>query len=455
MKLIQSQVQQLSQHQLQGIELLQMSTLELEGYIRELALNNPMVEPEEVPSAQETSPDEDFLGKLRWLEENDRQNRFYQRVDADELDPLARIGTEGGLEETLFRFLSRQIHQLHLREEEAQTVRYLASCLDDNGYFRVPAEELSQDLGISLRQVEEGLSILRTLEPAGVGAEDLSQCLALQLERIGETGPALRIVQEHLDELAKHHYRSIGNKLGLRVEQVQAAERIIRELEPRPGAIFQRPVQVPYIVPDVFVAEEDGALQVRTRKGERPFFQINSYYRQLLAQSEDREVREYLSGKLKQAENVLWAIGQRESTLLRCAQEIIRRQTEFFYEGPGALKPLRMADVAQALGLHESTISRTVREKYLQCQQGVYPLSYFFSRAATSEDDRPAVGGTAARILLRRLIQEEDRLHPLSDQKLSERMAENNCPISRRTVAKYREEMNIPGASARKAQAKN
>ncbi|OUQ81678.1 RNA polymerase factor sigma-54 [Flavonifractor sp. An100] len=453
MKLIQSQVQQLSQQQLQGVELLQMSTLELEAYVRELALNNPMVEPEEDFSSQETVRDDDLLDKLRWLNENDRQNRFYQNFDADELDPLARIGTEGGLEESLFRFLSRQIHQLELREEDAQTVRYLAACLDDNGYFRIPLEELSQNLGISVRRLEKGLEVLRTLEPAGVGASSLSQCLALQLERIGEYGPALQIVQNHLEELAKHHYRAIANKLGLQPEQVQAAERIIRELDPRPGSLFQKPEQVPYIVPDIFVVEEDGALEIRTRKGERPFFQLSRYYCDLLANSEDREVKEYLSAKLKQAENILWAIGQRETTLQRCAKEILQRQIDFFQVGPSALQPLRMADVAEALGVHESTISRTVREKYLQCSQGVYPLNYFFSRSATSEHGETVVGGTAARMMLRSLIEKEDKRHPLSDQKLSELMAQQNCPISRRTVAKYREEMNLPGASGRRAQA--
>lgn len=445
-----SQIQALSQRQLQSVELLQMSTVELEAYIRELALDNPLVEPEDSLPALEAGQENELLRQLRWLEDNDRQNHFYQHVEEDELDPLAQVGTDGGLEETLFRFLSRQIHQLDLDENTAQTVRYLAACLDDNGYFRFSLEELSGNFGVSVSLLERCLSILRSLEPAGVGASNLSECLTLQLERIHETGPALAIVRDYLEPFSKRHYRMIAAQLGVPLEDVQAAEKMIRELEPRPGAVFQRPEQVQYILPDVFVEEEDNRFVARTRRGERPMFHVNGYYRDLLSKSDDREVKAYLVSKLHQAENVLWAIGQRESTLQRCAQAIADRQSEFFRRGPCALLPLRMADVAQELGVHESTISRAVREKYLQCTRGVYPMSYFFSRSVTAEGTGAELGGTAARALLRKLIDGEDKNHPLSDQRLCEQMAQNGCPISRRTVAKYREEMNIPSASGRK-----
>lgn len=453
MKLLQSQVQRLSLHQLQSVELLQLSTQELEAYIRELSLNNPLVDPEDPTPAPENKPEDDLLRKLRWLDDNDYQNRFYQRIDDEELDPLVQLSNEGGLEETLFRFLSRQIHQLGLDESTSQVVRYLAACLDDNGYLRLPLAELADSASIPIPKLEEGLDILRSLEPAGVGASDLSQCLALQLQRIRETGPALDIVQNYLPMLAKHHYRDIAAKLNITQEQVLQAEALIQELDPRPGAVFQQPEQTPYILPDVFVEEnEESRLVARTRRRERPPFRINNYYRQLLEQSDDKEVKEYLLGKLRQAEGVLSAIDQRESTLQRCAQAIVDHQTGFFRQGPQALLPLRMADVAQELEVHESTISRTVREKYLQCSRGVYPLSYFFSRSATASagGEAPTFGGTAARALLHTLIEREDKRKPLSDQKLSELMAQANCPISRRTVAKYREELNIPGAFARK-----
>lgn len=453
MELLQKQEQKLSQQQIQSAQLLQMSTQELEAYVRELSLENPMVEPEEPQSSAPPEPERDeLLGRLRWLEDNDRQNLFYQHVVPEELDPLARAATEGGLEETLLRFLSRQLHRMELDEDTAQTVRYLASCLDDSGYFRIPLEELSRDTGVSAPRLERALDILQSLEPAGVGARDLSECLVLQLRRIRETGPALDIVRDHLELLAARRYQAIAGKLGVPVEEVRRAEGIIRELDPRPGAIFQHPEQTVYLLPDVFVEEEDGALIVRARREERPPFRISGEYRRLLEQSEDREVREYLTGKLRQAEQVLWAVGQRESTVLRCARVVADYQREFFRSGPAALRPLRMADVAEELGLHESTVSRAVKGKYLQCVRGIYPLSYFFSRSVAPGVRSGAVGGEAARALLRRLIQEEDKTSPLSDQQLCRQMAEEGCPLSRRTVAKYREELGIPAAYARREQ---
>lgn len=450
MELLQTQTQKLTQQQLQSVELLQLSALELDTYIRDLALENPLVEPEELTPAPEPQPQDELLSRLRWLEDNDRQNRYYQDVRDEELDPLVRAGTDGGLAETLLSFLSRQLSRQKLDEDTQRLVRYLATCLDDNGYFRIPLEELSQGAGIPLPRLEEGLEILRSLEPAGVGARDLSQCLELQLRRIHEEGPALAIVRDHLELLAKRHYRAIAGKLGVTQEEVLQAEQIIRELEPRPGAVFQREEQVPYILPDVFIEETEGRFTARTRRGERPPFHISRYYQELLASSEDKEVREYLTGKLRQAENILWAVGQRESTLLRCAQAIADRQSAFFRQGPSALLPLRMADIAQELEVHESTVSRALREKYVQCPQGVFPMGYFFSRPATAEDNPSGMGGTAARALLKTLIDQEDKSSPLSDQKLCQAMAQAGCPVARRTVTKYREESGIPSASGRK-----
>ncbi len=451
MELLQKQIQRLSQQQIQSVELLQMNSLELSAYLQNLSQENPVIDLDDAPPAPEPNPEDDLLHRLQWLEDNDRQNRYYQSMEDDELDPMARVGNAGGLEETLTQFLSRQLDRMDLDQDTVQTVRYLASCLDENGYFRFSLDELSHDLHIPTARLASCLDILRTLEPAGVGAENLSQCLALQLQRIGVDGPPLFIVRDHLEELAKSHYRSIAGKLHITVEEVLDAQRIIRELEPRPGAIFEQPGHIQYILPDVFVEEKDGRFQARTRSSDRPAFQISSYYRDLLAHSNEAEVREYLGKKVRQAENVLWAIGQRESTLQRCAQAIVDHQEAFFRGGPCYLSQLRMADVAQDLDIHESTVSRAVREKYLQCVWGVYPLNYFFSRSATSSGTSETnTGGTASRALLRQLIEEEDKAHPLSDQKLCEKMVRLGCPISRRTAAKYREELLIPSAAGRR-----
>jgi len=445
-ELLQKQTQQLDQRQIQRLEVLQMSTTELWDYLQELAQENPVVDLNDAAPAEPDREDE-RLQHLRWLADNDRQNRYYQGLWEYEDDPIARIGVSGGLEETLPQFAARQLDRLRLDGDTARTVKFLASCLDGDGYLRTPLDELAGDSGIPLPLLERGAAVLRTLEPAGVGAENLSQCLALQLERAGVDGPALAIVRDHLEALARCRFRCIADKLGVTVDEVVAARKAIRELDPRPGAVFEQPGQTAYVYPDIFVEEQDGHFVAKARAGERPAFQINGYYRELLANSGQPEVKEYLRKKVQAAQDVLGAIGQRRDTLLRCAQAIVERQEEFFRVGEQALRPLRMADVADEVGIHESTVSRAVREKYLQCQRGVYPLGWFFSRGGAGGD----MGGAAAKAALKRLIDGEDKAHPLSDQKLCEALAAGGCPISRRTVAKYRDELNIPGASGRKA----
>ena len=446
MELLQKQTQQLDQRQIQRLEVLQMSALELRDYLQEFSQENPVVDLNEAAAPAESGPEDEQLQRLRWLADNDRQNRCYQGLWDYESDPIARIGVGGGLEETLPQFLSRQLDRLRLDGDTARAVGFLASCLDRDGYLRVPLDELARDSGMPLDRLQAGLDVLRTLEPAGVGAASLSQCLELQLERAGVDGPALAIVRDHLEALARCRYRCIADKLNIGLDEVLSAQKAIRELDPRPGAVFEQPEQTAYVYPDIFVEEQDGHFLARARAGERPAFQINGYYRELLANSAQPEVKDYLRKKVQAAQDVLGAIAQRQDTLLRCAQAIVDRQEEFFRAGEQALRPLRMVDVADAVGIHESTVSRAVREKYLQCPRGVYPLSYFFSRGGAGGD----VGGAAARAMLRRLIDAEDKAHPLSDQKLCQALAESGCPISRRTVAKYRDELNIPGASGRK-----
>lgn len=448
MELLQTQSQQLNHQQIQGLKLLQMGSLELEQYLQEMARENPMIDLEtEVPAH---AGDDELICYLKWLEDNDQQNIYYQQMSEEELEPLARIGNDGGLEETLFRFLSRQLYSLGLENDLADAVRYLASCLDERGYLTISLEELAQSSHISVPRLEQALGILRKLEPAGVGAENLSQCLELQLRRIGENGPALMIVRHYLELLAKRHYSSIAVKLNIPVEQVMSAEAIIRELDPRPGAVFGRAEQIPYIFPDIFVSEVDGQYLAQSRKPGRSPFQINTYYHNMLLQSQDFQVKEYLKEKLQQARNILQAVDQRENTILRCAQAIVETQTDFFRYGPQALLPINMADIADKLGIHKSTVSRAVHEKYIQCSHGVYPMGYFFSRSVSIKNTGTKIGGVAARLLLKQMIDEEDKRQPLSDQKLAVLMDKAGCPISRRTVTKYREIMNIPDRNGRR-----
>lgn len=453
MALQQEQVQQMSWRQLQSVRVLQMSQRELEDYLQQQAEENPVIDPESLERSApvELAEERGVLQRLRWLEENDVQNRFLHGASDDEgTDPLERVGTMGGLEPSLSRFLRFQIDALRLGRNRTRLLHILASSLDENGYLHTPLEELAAQLSLPLFRLEEALRELQQLDPPGVGARDLAECLALQLERQGETGPALAIARHYLSDLAQSHYRRIASQLGIELDAVKEAKQRIQSLDPRPGNAFAASFATAYVIPDLAVQRDGEHYIVRMRESGRPPFQFSSYYRELLEESEDAEVRRYLSEKLQQARDTLFAIEQRKSTLLRCAEFLVQRQEGFLREGEQALLPLTLADVAAELGLHESTVSRALKGKYIQCAGGVYPLSIFLSRQASSRPEQGEVSGKAARALLRELIEGEDKRNPLSDQALSERMKQRGCPISRRTVAQYRQEMNIPSTVGRR-----
>ena len=230
---------------------------------------------------------------------------------------------------------------------------------------------------------------------------------------------------------------------------------LIRTLNPRPGGGFAARENLVYINPDLFVVNFPDHFELLTNDYFFPDLNISGYYCRMLKSTEDNEVKDYLMGKVRQAKWVVHSIEQRRSTLLRCAECILELQEEFFRRGPGHLKPMCLADIAQKVGVHESTVSRTVRDKYLQCASGVYPLSYFFSRSLGAPAARPGTEENAsspdfAKALLKKLIGGEDKHKPLSDQKLCERMAREGCELSRRTVAKYRDELGIPSTTGRK-----
>ena len=422
MELELRQEQQLSMRQLHSLRLLQMGRLEIREYLETVAQENPTVELE-LPHEEEplTRQAERWLDRWRWLEENDRQNSYYERPNQEEEDsPMNRIGTDGGLAETLESFLCRQIAGLEVPERQRQLLYYLVGCLEDSGYLTTPPEELAVGAGVPEEELRRSIGILQTLEPAGVGAADLSRCLYLQLRRIGDDGPATQIVLHHLEALARNRYHQIAQTLHISQEEVRRAQQRIRQLDPRPGRQFSPPEPAPMVYPDVFVVEQEGEFVCDDHRRPAPMLHLNRYYQDLYRQTDDPEVKKYLAEKLVQAENVLFA-----------------------------LRPMYMTEAAQALDVHLSTVSRAVKDKYLQCRQGVFPLSYFFSAPAPDGSD---VSRRAVLLQLRELIDGEDKAHPLSDEKLRCLLEQKGCVLSRRTVAKYREELGIPGTAGRQMQ---
>lgn len=450
LNMTQKQTQTLSPQMMQSMEILQMGSQELLEYIEEVVQENPVLEVEDRYDRQDEISI--LKRKLEWLEATDPQNRYYHQQDTEEdSDPLSNYGFVTDEDENLYHYVLSQVQMLELAPELAACCAFLVECLDQNGWLDEPLETLAADASQPFSQMERALEIVQSLEPAGVAARNLGECLRLQLLRRHEGDTlALQIVDHWLDALSKNRYNLIARALEVSQEEVRTACELIRSLNPRPGTGFASRENLTYITPDVIVVSFPDHFELLTNDYFFPTLNISSYYCRLLKESDDAEVKDYLTGKVRQAKWVVRSIDQRRSTLMECAKCILELQEPFFRKGPGHLIPLSLADVAGRLGVHESTVSRSVKDKYIQCSMGVYPLSYFFSR---SLGDRAGGGSSSpdfAKAMIKRLTAAEDKRKPLSDQKLCALMAQEGCELSRRTVAKYRDELNIPSTTGRR-----
>lgn len=450
------QTQTLSPQMMQSMEILQMGSQDLLEYIQDQVQENPVLDVEEKYNKGDDTAV--LQRKLEWLESTDAQNRYYHRQDAeeDERDPISNYGTVDEMEENLYLYVLSQLEVMDLEPELLATGRFLVESLNQNGWLDESLEELAEELRQPVSQLEEALAVVQSLQPVGVGARSLAECLELQLKRRHRGNElAIRIVREFLDPLSKCRYGLIAKNLGVSQEEVRAACEVIRTLNPRPGSGFATRENLVYITPDLFVVNFPDHFELLTNDYFFPNLNISGYYNRMFKSTEDATVKEYLAGKVRQAKWVVQSIEQRRSTLLRCAECILEMQEEFFRRGPGHLKPMCLADIAEQVEVHESTVSRTVRDKYIQCASGVYPLSYFFSRGLGTGSARLGTESSntspdSAKALLKKLIGEENKKKPLSDQKLCEMMGKEGCELSRRTVAKYRDELGIPSTTGRK-----
>lgn len=442
----------LSQLQIHNLQLLQMNSLELSHYVEQLAMDNPMIELPDIPAFQPAETDDRFLAKWQWLEDSDHQNHFYKPFsEEEEYDVFASIGSSGGLEITLPVYLKEQAERLKLDSQTSLELDYLIDSVDEKGYLRMTAEEIAEDTGLPEERIRRAVSLLQSMDPPGVGAFDLAECLTLQLERKGADALTKHIAGNYLGNLARHQYRRIAEKEKVSEAKVVEAAEQIRSLDPNPARDYAAEETAIYVQPDVYVDYVDGEYRLRTPEERRDLFQVNEYYFHLMKKSEDAEVCRYLREKMAQIDSLNYGLQQRRSTLENLCRFLIDRQQEFFRRGPQALRPLSMAEAAEELGVHISTISRTVKNKYLQYPGGLVPIRLFFVRAVAMENNEiEAVGSDEIKVRLRKLLEREDRTKPMADKKIAELLAEEGFRLSRRTVAKYRDELGIPSAAYRK-----
>ncbi len=464
----------------QSIKLLQLSTIEMQQEIERYLLENPMLEREDEPSGDSFASAQQFdsprnaetreesAGESEPREEREQEMPgAMSDVDDDRWASDAGTFTGAGRDEdddsdaqdihastpSLREHLGWQLGMTQLTERDRSLVRFLIEALDDDGYLSTPLEELWETLPpeyeIELEELEIALRHIQNFDPVGIGARSPRECLALQLKALpdSEVRPlAMAIVDKHLELLAARDFTKIRRLTGCDDEGLKAAQSLITSLDPRPGARFAQ-IEARYITPDVIVKKLKGKWTAYINPDAYPRLRINRLYAEIL--SKQRRGNGNLSGQLQEARWLIKNVQQRFETIHRVTQAIVERQRQFFEHGEVAMRPLVLREIADILGLHESTVSRVTSQKYMATPRGIFELKYFFG-SHVSTDTGGACSATAIRALIKQLIGAEDGKKPLSDSQLSEILGQQGIVVARRTVAKYRESLNIPPVNLRK-----
>ena len=442
----------------QAIAILQLSSLQLAEKVEEAWLENPILElddkkPAETETSEEPAETEQANSTLSeqyfdWLDDyNGYEEGRPTKTDSDYLSPIGFAATGPA---SLHEHLEMQLHLSTENDIARKIGEYFIGCIDDNGYLRCTTAEAAQATGVLETCAEQVLKLLQTFDPAGVAARDLKECLLLQLERQEIDEPILNAVITHyLSEVANGRIRFIADQLGCTPHEVQAAVDMIRMLTPKPGQAFGGDRNLGYVLPDVTIELVQNEFVVTVNDSDVPRLTINPYYRRVVRDDADGEAKKFVEGRINAAVWLIKSIEQRRMTLYNVTNMIVKLQEDFFRKGPKNLRPMTMKKVADSLGIHESTVSRTVANKYATTPYGLYPLRHFFSAGITSIDGE-CMASSRIKQELREVINAEDPAKPLSDQVLAEILAKRGMELSRRTVAKYREELGIASSGKRK-----
>lgn len=413
----------------QAITLLQYSTIELHEFLEEQALENPLIE-------------------LKEFSISDMHDRPVRKKQDDQ--PRQPFETVSKHEKSLQEVLQEQVSFLKLEPELTNALHYLINSLDENGYLEEDLEKIADTLGYPLETIKKALTLLQQLEPYGIGARDLKECLLIQMEKLPTEHPiAEMLVAEHLEDFAEKRWKLLSKKLDIGLKEIQEAFDLIQSLNPRPGACYttEKPR---YIIPDLYVRKTNDGYEIVMNDQYVPQIQVNDDYRQMITDNSQTDASKYVQSKYQQ---ILWlkkSIEQRRLTLLKVMTTIVNKQVEFFQNGPGHLRPLTLKEVAEEADIHESTVSRSVKNKYVQTPHGLFEMKHFFNVGVRTDDGEEA-SSSSVKEQIKALIDTENPKKPFSDQKLADALKkEKGIVVSRRTVAKYREQMNIPSSSKRK-----
>jgi len=441
----------------QAITILQLSALDLSTYVEDQLMENPLLETQEEimnskveaepPVAEESQANE--KGDVDWQDyfHDQDENRVRQeRVVAEDkrFEPFIASAP------TLLEHLLEQLHVQNV-SVSLPVAEYIVGNLNDKGYLTLSLEDIAQETNVSLETVEKALDLVQTLDPLGVGARNLEECLRLQLPLLEDYPLEFPEFLKQLEDLATGRLQRIAQALKLSMSRVQEMADLVRKLDPKPGLRFSSPGEVRYVVPDVVIEEVGGEFIILVNDITVPRLGINKAYREVLSHEESSDTRKFVEQKLNAAAWLIRSIEQRRLTLYKVANAIVGWQSEFLRHGIHHLRPLTLKDIAEEIGVHESTVSRATAHKYIQTPRGIFEFKFFFANSmGRGHSNESSITTEEIKLALREIITSEDPKNPYSDQKLADLLKAKDMGISRRTVAKYRDELGIAATTVRK-----
>lgn len=451
----------------QAIKMLQLSRLELEAEIRREINENPLLEEfadtiEDDPSAELSS-----VSQEKDKVSEDQDPRSQEEADWEDYSELQYKGLSAtssvpedinydnfiSKAQTLKDHLHWQASLSGFNDEEMEHISVLINYLDDNGYIKVPLAQIAEEEKVPLKDLEDILPFLQEFDPPGVGSRDLKECLLLQAAHFEEdTKDVLYVIENHLKDLEKKNYEEIARNMNLQIEEVVEICKIILSFDPKPGRAFQSE-DTHYVTPDVYIYKVGDEYVVALNEDGIPKLKISNLYKDLVkteGASGNKETKEYLQDKLRSAVWLIKSIQQRQKTIYKVTESIIKHQQEFFEKGPAYIRPMILKDIANDIEMHESTVSRVTTNKYVHTPLGVFELKYFFNSGISRSDGGDSLASESVKLKIKGLVAKENPKKPLSDQKIVDLLKKEGLQIARRTVAKYRDVLGILPSSQRK-----
>ncbi|RHW58720.1 RNA polymerase factor sigma-54 [Clostridium botulinum] len=442
-KLIMTQQMQLS------IKLLQMSTYELQQYVEKEVQENPVLDSQNIHKEDKGIEDINYKKLIKHLEYNGNEYGSYSSYNKEEeTSPFNFISNEKSLKE----YLQEQIIELNENKYIKSICIYIIENIDDKGYLSVRDEEISEELKVPLHSIEEAIDIVQSLEPDGIGARNLKECLKIQLKKKSINNSKIcEIIDNYLPLVAENRYNVISKKLGISIKKAQEYGDVIKTLQPKPSRGFYTGDEVKYIVPDAYIKKIDNEYYIIMNEELVPKLTVNNLYKDIVLNDTDENAVEFVKEKLNSAIFLIKSIENRKSTIYRVLEKILEIQRDYFDLGIKFLKPMTLKEIADSLGMHESTISRAIRDKYINTNRGTILIKNLFTTGITANNSTGEdISVEFIKREIKELIDKEDKKKPISDQIICNILNNKGIQISRRTVAKYREELGIQSSKCRK-----